>query len=204
MLQYGPTISGLHPVQVPVILSQPPIQSSEQGYWQFRPKNPCLHALHSPLSRSQCDSIHSVIERAINRKPIYSPQNYADKIREARPKQPYEVEFLTHEVFKEYSKLKYYNSIRPGTRTGEPVVTDLRVIRYNPDGVIEYKLNYGDEFSPLPRRAKIGEPSPLDEVPQLHEDPLPIKKKKYGHLQELKVVIPKDYHTFYDNLPHEN
>ncbi|KAK6186042.1 hypothetical protein SNE40_008154 [Patella caerulea] len=155
-------------------------------------------------TQMECDSIHSVIERAIKRKPIYSPQNYVDKIREARPKQPYEVEFLTHEFFKEYSKLKYYNSIRPGTRTGEPVVTDLRVIRYNPDGVIEYKLNYGDEFSPLPRRAKIGEPSPVDEVPQLHEDPLPIKKKKYGHLQELKVVIPKDYHTFYDNLPHEN
>ncbi|KAK6184510.1 hypothetical protein SNE40_006975 [Patella caerulea] len=152
-------------------------------------------------TQMECDSIHSVIERKIKNKPIYSPQNYVDKIREARVFMPYRV---SHEFFKDFSKLQYYSSIRPGTKVGDPVVTDLRVIKYRPDGLIEYKLNYGDDFSGMPRRAKIGEPTPQDQVPNLHTDSLPIKKKKFEHLQQLKFVIPKDYHSFYDNLPHEN
>jgi hypothetical protein len=39
-------------------------------------------------------------------------------------------------------------------------------------------------------------------VNNLHASSLPIKATKYKHLQELKSVIPRDYHHFFDGLPH--
>ena len=40
--------------------------------------------------------------------------------------EPYQVVYLDHTFFKDYTKLGGYNSIRPGTRVGDPVVTDIR------------------------------------------------------------------------------
>lgn len=37
----------------------------------------------------------------------------------------------------------------------------------------------------------------------LYKAKLPITKQKFDHLQILKQVIIKDYHSFYDNLPYE-
>ncbi len=41
------------------------------------------------------------------------------------------------------------------------------------------------------------------EIPALYMSPLKIKAQKYKHLQELKRVIPADFHAFYDALPHD-
>lgn len=38
----------------------------------------------------------------------------------------------------------------------------------------------------------------------LYETSLSIDGGKYKHLQELKATIPKDYHSFYDNLKYCN
>ncbi|KAK6182966.1 hypothetical protein SNE40_010529 [Patella caerulea] len=154
-------------------------------------------------TQMECDSIHAVIERTIAKKPIYVPQNYVDKIREARVKPfPYKVEFLTHKFFKDYASLGYYTSVRPGSKVGDPVVTNLRVLQYS-GSQIQYKTKYSDLFQDLPRRSKQRDPEPTDETQTLHLTAIPLKKKKFDHLQDLKPFIPKDYHDFYDNLPHE-
>lgn len=36
----------------------------------------------------------------------------------------------------------------------------------------------------------------------LHEARLPVTYAKWKHLQELKVVLEPQYHSFYDNIPH--
>ncbi|KAK6168332.1 hypothetical protein SNE40_020889 [Patella caerulea] len=153
-------------------------------------------------TQMEVDSVHSVIERKIKKRPIYSPQNYIDIITSC--KKSYKVYYLSHTFFKEFSSLKTITSIRPGRVTGDPVVTDIRVLKYSPDGSITYKLDYNDEFGDLPRRSRSTSDVSSDEntVPQLYPEPLPIKTSKYRHLQELKSVIPVDYHGFYDGLAH--
>ena len=71
----------------------------------------------------------------------------------------------------------------------------------DPDPKIEFKINYEDEFKVLPQRMKL-QRGPC-ELTQLHREKLKIKKSKFEHLQQLKDVIPRIYHQFYDELPHE-
>ena len=73
-------------------------------------------------TQMECDSVHSTVENALRKKPVFCPANYVEAIRCARRKQPY--------------------------------------------------------------------------------DAIKIKQSKYKHLQELKAVMPSDYHPFYDSLPH--
>ncbi|CAH2108601.1 unnamed protein product [Euphydryas editha] len=100
-------------------------------------------------------------------------------------------------LLKEY---QIYDSIRPGRSAGDDCVVDLRVLKYNPNGTIEFKKHFKDDFCPLPRR-----PKPIsavvNNVPPLYSSRLPIFENKYQHLQQLKSVIPADCHLFYDNLP---
>ena len=92
------------------------------------------------------------------------------------------------------------DSIRPGRVTGDPVVQNLRVLRYVPSPVpqIEYKVAFNHEFKTLPQRIK--RPRDKWEMTRLFQTRLPIKKSKYDHLQQLKSVMPAIYHQFYDDL----
>ena len=99
------------------------------------------------------------------------------------------MKYLTHDFFKNYSDLKYYNSIRPGYRVGDHVVVDIRALMYCPSGEIRYKLAMKRDFLDLPRRAKVSKLTGEDRVNNLHASSLPIKATKYKHLQELKVLF---------------
>lgn len=48
----------------------------------------------------------------------------------------------------------FYESIRPGRVASDAVVTDLRVLKYCPSGIIFYKINFENDFKELPRRLK--------------------------------------------------
>lgn len=137
-------------------------------------------------------------ERALRDKKIYVPSNYKTYIEEARPKQPYKVEYVKHDFFKSYNDLTYYSTMRPGHKVGDPVVTDIRQLRYT-DRSLEYKLDYCEsDFLPLPQRC--GENTGL--VRRKYAETPRIKKSKYDDLQALKAVLPQDCHAFYDGLPH--
>lgn len=89
-------------------------------------------------------------------------------------------------------------SLRPGRVAGDPVVTDIHCLRYDTNGQISFKLSFEDDYAELPRR-----PRPVDkdfQLQQLYSSRLPITKTKWNHLQELKSVIPSDFHGFYDNI----
>ena len=127
-------------------------------------------------------------------------------MRSARPKQPYCVHNVEYGFFKNFEKLeKSLKSIRPGFRTGDAVVNDLRHLRYEKDGRILYKLIATDERNEIPNKTRkcnrVNE-NGLENVPSLHSETLKISGDKFRHLQDLKKFIPSDYHRFYDQLSH--
>lgn len=156
-------------------------------------------------TQMEVDSVHSVIERKLKNREIFLPSQYATITKEARSKPcPYEVISPDYTFFKDFSVKDYqiYESIRPGRGAGDHCVVDIRALRYNSNGTIDYKLHFADDFIPLPRRPKKVS-SLIDSVPTLYESRQPISKIKYDHLQELKRVIPGDCHSFYDNLAYK-
>lgn len=152
-------------------------------------------------TQMEVDSVHSAIECKLKNKVIYLPTDYIQVCLDARTRpSPYEVLYLNHSYFVNYSckDLQRYLSIRPGSKTGDPCVTDIRQLNYKPDGTIEYKLNYRSVWMTLPRN-----PILLQETffPQLYDSRLKIPKRKYDDLQDLLDVIPQQFHQFYINLP---
>lgn len=152
-------------------------------------------------TQMECDSMHSTIERALKNREIYIPSGYIEVCRTARknPK-PYEVVELDHTYFKKFSALKAVSSLRPGNKPGDPVVTEIREIWYKKTGEIEVKIgSITNDYEVLPRRIKKLEGT--ESIPSLYKERLPITGTKFKHLQEMKYVLPRDTHSFYDLLP---
>lgn len=159
-------------------------------------------------TQMECDSMHSTIERRLRNQDIYTPSGYIDACKHARVKpEPYHVQYLHYDFFRNYSQTvscSFYKSLRPGSKTGDPVTTDIRAIRYCPNGNIYYKLNHSeDEWQILPQRRNTRANScPNNEIPKAYQERLKIKREKWDHLQTLKGVLEHEHHNFYDSLPH--
>lgn len=157
-------------------------------------------------TQMECDSMHSTIERKLKGRIINVPADYIPICKSARkhPK-PYIVNYLNHTFFLNLSKVNLLKSIRPGFKSGDPTVRDLRALKYKPNGKVDYKLRHSDSFQELPVRPSSKSPTywKINSLPALYKGPLQIKKEKYEHLMFLKQSMESDYHSFYDNLSHE-
>ncbi|CAH1111751.1 unnamed protein product [Psylliodes chrysocephalus] len=152
-------------------------------------------------TQMECDSVHSTIERKLRHREIYLPSDYASVTKESRLNPTlYDVQILDYNFFKNFSDSKFhrYSSIRPGEKTNDPVVNDIKCMKYIPNGEIQVKSNYDSDYIDLPVRPKILDP--INHYPQLLKSQCKIKREKWNHLQDLKSVLPKDTHSFYDNL----
>lgn len=149
-------------------------------------------------TQMEVDAAHSLVERKLKNKEIYVPANYIDVMKMARQNNPFKVKYITHDFFIDFADVACYDSIRPGKKEGDPQVHDLSALKYSPCGSISYKLSFDQDWEILPQRRRQVETGPK----QLHGSSLKIKQSKFKHLQELKPFIPRDYHSFYDNLPH--
>lgn len=100
--------------------------------------------------------------------------------------------------------INFFKSIRPGKICGAPMVNDLRALKYSRNGVF-YKLRHPEDWQPLPIRLNLNNIRAVNvnELPQLHKNRLKIKAEKYQHLQQLKLSTERDYHDFFDKLPHD-
>lgn len=152
----------------------------------------------------ECGSIHACIERRLTNRDIYTtPAQYIEIRKTARVEgDPYQVFYLNHQFFQDFSKVRYIISIRPGHWKGDPNVTDIRCLKYNLDGIF-FKLKYDDDWEPLPRRFNKSYDGKSRLLQSLYSQTRKIKREKFNHLQQLKSFIPSDYHSFYDNLNHE-
>ena len=153
------------------------------------------------------DSVHGKIERFMKNKEIYLPSQFCSITEQARRlPSPYRAEYLDHTFFSNYSlkESMVYSSIRPGNTKGDPQVTDLRWIQYQPCGRILYKVNYDDELEELPRRPLRPLKSGISyRFPKAYTQRRMIPIDKWRDLQDLKLMIPSDCHSFYDTLPHD-
>lgn len=152
-------------------------------------------------TQMEVDSVHANIERKIKNKPIHLPSDYIRYTPAI-----YDTKAVTFDSITNFSSKEtmMYESIRPGKKAGDPTVTDLRVIEYHPDGNIKVKLSFVEgDYEIFPHRKKLDTPVRLAEFPRLFQNRLKIKRTKWQHLQELKVVLPSDCHPFYDFLQFE-
>ncbi|CAG9840695.1 unnamed protein product [Diabrotica balteata] len=158
-------------------------------------------------TQMEADSIHSTIERQIRTTNINVPADYVRICMKARQKpKPYKVYYLEYSFFKDFRKIQFMTSLRPGKKIGDPLVTEIRALRYTPDGSVFYKLRHPDtfvelNFSRVSKKKRIETACLLNNLPNLYDSPRPIKREKYLHLQSLKKSLESDYHCFYDNLP---
>lgn len=84
----------------------------------------------------EVDSMHSTIERKIN-----VPADYVSLCKTACTTKIYVVEYLTYNFFKSFSKILFRKTILPGSKKGDPVVTDIMAL-YEPNKTISYKLRF--------------------------------------------------------------
>ena len=149
----------------------------------------------------EVDSIHSKIERKLNKTSINIPADYVEIIKRARRNPaPYHATALKYDFFKNYESIAKVRSIRPGIKSRDPTVNNLQQIKYKPNGEIYLRLKHDGDWMLNPCRLKNIEDT---ELQGLHTSRIAIKYSKFKHLQELKRTIHEDYHHFYDNLPHE-
>lgn len=149
-------------------------------------------------TQMEADNIHATISAKVKHAEINVPSDYVKIIREAKKTPPiYVTEYLSFEFFKNFEVLRYVKSIKPD---GSATVNQLKALKYTPSKQIYYKLSFDDPYKTF--RSSIPDIVPIDfeTLPQLYSKPVPIAKSTYDHLQDLKSVICKDYHPFYDNL----
>ena len=89
----------------------------------------------------------------------------------------------SHYCRKDSHKLYLETVITSGTHLS------LWYVQYLLDGSVSYKINYTYQWRPLPQRQRQNKADDNTST-------------KWQHLQQLKKVLPKDYHHFYDALPH--
>lgn len=153
-------------------------------------------------TQMKADAMHSCIERKLKNKNINVPADYVTICIEARKSPaPYTVNYVDHKFFKNFDGNACYKSLRPGRSVSSPRVVNVRALKYLPDQSIQFKLNLSDEWADLPQR-KNAAIVPVGSFPDLFTNRIPIKKRKFDDLQNLKNTLHSDYHTFYDNLPY--
>ncbi|KAK7130348.1 hypothetical protein R3I93_019849 [Phoxinus phoxinus] len=151
----------------------------------------------------ECDSVHSVIERRLRNQEIYVPAQYVALMKTARSKPNlYKVKYVDHNFFQDFTKLSLCKSIHPGIKLCDPSVHDISAIRYNINGTMDFKIQHSADWTPFSKHQLQHTTSASPAVTPLYTESLKIREIKYRHLQDLKEVIPKDFHSFYDNLRH--
>lgn len=92
--------------------------------------------------------MNSVIQWKLRSREINIPADYVDICRTARMNpSPYKEVYLDYTYFRSFDGLKFYNS-RPGALSEDPVVTNIRCLKYNPSGKNKNNLmllQYNDE-----------------------------------------------------------
>ncbi|CAG9792677.1 unnamed protein product [Diatraea saccharalis] len=100
----------------------------------------------------EVDSVHSIIEQYI-KPPIYASSDYVTRMLQASPRNAYVVKSMDYDFFLNYVDLdSNFKSIRHGRKKGDPVVVNIRGLKYLPDGSVLYKLRHIDEWTMIPQR----------------------------------------------------
>ena len=160
-------------------------------------------------SQNENDSVHSVIERARKRcVPILTPDEYCVVARMAAQTRPYTVVEMGESDFKDFKKTsESLKNFKIGS-VGE-TINWLEINEFHVDEAMEFQVKYKywhDEAShnELDVLYKSRSPKPVLNSEVISEHRL-ISKSKYTDLMDMVShdLIPRQYHAFYQNLPHD-
>lgn len=156
----------------------------------------------------ECDTDHSVIERAKKRtnKEIHWPDDWYQFVRDAKSSNPFRVVVLDQSDIFRYDEL-YKGTLVVPKRCQENAlfrISDVKWLRYvkEEQGIVRYKntLSEDDPFFTLDLRE---EPNAKldDHLVPCNQSTLPITKEKKKDLLSLLPLLREDVHCFYENLP---
>jgi hypothetical protein len=149
----------------------------------------------------ECDSIHSLIERKMKNKDAFVPQDFLNFTINARKNpSPLKAVLLDHTFFKNYDKGLFLKSIRPGTKSRDPKVIDIKAIKYESSKMF-YKLshNQNEIFKVIP--GKINKQfNPNETFDSLFVEKIKLKRQKQEDLRSLKQSIPTEFHHYYSEI----
>ena len=99
----------------------------------------------------EVESVHSAIEGKLRGRQIIWPAelHWCNNCRKKRPSlwsQTSGPHFLQRLL-----QAELLSSIHPGSSAGDPQVVDLRCLKYLPDGLVSYNINYTDQWRPHPK-----------------------------------------------------
>lgn len=149
----------------------------------------------------ECDSIHSKIEKKAKYVPVYTPEGWAQVIRDARITPcPFVVKSLIFEDFldfKEFSNNISFNICDIPWRK----LCCLRYIKENNSIKVLYKIDFTDVFVEVNCKKTRGRPKQA-ELKKAYQNDLPISEAKWKDLDKMckDLTIPKAYHDFYGSL----
>ena len=171
--------------------------------WSQRNGTECVTKyLEKGHTQMEVDSVHAKIETIQKRTDMEVPADYCRLIRQARRKPfPFKFRYLQYNFFKNFESCQIYDSVRPGLRKGDPCLTDVKQFRCDAQGTVYFKLSHDPHaaYELLPQRRRSERQT--DPPPPLYNGRIPISRKKYSDLQDLKLVLHPNNHSFYDSLP---
>ena len=163
-------------------------------------------------TQSEGDSVHSVIERAARNVPIYTPEQWYTVVRSAKRKDPYNVFEISKENIFDLKDLEKKTCINweKDEENEKVFLSKIKIVETNPEfpNTLLFKVNYEDSaYKKLKLtekgRKKIDVKIAEIKLKQCYEKEIPLKQKKYNHLQFLcqKGAILGPYHTYFQRLP---
>lgn len=167
-----------------------------------------LKYLESGHTDMEVDSMHSVIERATKKKSVYSPIEWNTILRNARRSKPYHVIEMFHTDFIDTKALfKSLNSPMRKDTEGNPAnfLKIKKILFDSREHKIFFKTSYREDedyktFGVTGRKAAV---KPIDiSLTKVYNQPLPLSIQKQKDLNDLCVglLIPREYHQFYNSL----
>ncbi|GBP86446.1 hypothetical protein EVAR_67486_1 [Eumeta japonica] len=113
---------------------------------------------------------------------LRSTSPFADQ-QENAPR-PYDVTYLNYSFSKSFDKVGFLKSIRPGRGKGDPKVTDIKALRYIPNGDVFFELKLTEEWTILPqRKSPVVAALPFDSLRNQHLTGRKVTKRKFDDLQ---------------------
>ncbi|KAH9643177.1 hypothetical protein HF086_010629 [Spodoptera exigua] len=167
-----------------------------------------------PHSKNEGDSMHALIERQTKDKMLYTPDQWYTAFRFAKSdEKPYKVTEVSQDLIKDFkSKLKLINNwttTNDGSKMPWNKVTEVLVKAEYPFRLF-YKTSYQDDAykwidcvkKPKATRNRRELNIDIDNIPLAYQTPIPIDQNKHKDLMNLckALVIPKEYHLFFNNL----
>ena len=166
-------------------------------------------------TQNEGDCMHSTIEKAIGKTPVFSPQQYYILARSAKKTgNPYTVHELATDDILDFHLIaqKTIHSVKLDDEKEKVQWNMMRVFEVRKDSPNKFYFKYQyeeEEFKCMTyggpsRRKKPVELSAMT-IPPAYNGPRPISSKKFADLVKLCDIgaIPKVYHAFFQNLNHD-